>query len=80
MILSLSGNPFEWDRPDDIRTQLTYRCSVKHCGDRIIKEYLGITPDIPKHPGPGWRMIGDGWICPRHSVTITIDGFPTEYK
>lgn len=86
MIVAQSGHLFEWHRPDEIRTQLVYKCSVEspgfapNCGRTLIREYNGLVADIPSHPGEGWRMIGGGWICPNHTVTITIDGKETEYK
>lgn len=80
MIVSESRNPFEWSTPSEIRTQFVYQCSVPYCGNRLIREYLGLTPDIPKYPGPGWRMVGDVWVCPNHAVSITIDGKEPEYK
>jgi hypothetical protein len=80
MIISPSSYPVEWRRPSEIITQFAYNCSVRGCGKVLIEEYLGLVPMIPAHPGNGWILVGESWVCPNHKVEVFIDGEKSEYK
>lgn len=72
MIISPSIYPVEWDRPSEIRTQFLYRCNS--CGQTLMREYLGMVPQVPVHPGAGWVNIFGAWLCPGHKIELVVDG------
>lgn len=80
MIVSKSSYPFEWESPSEVKTMLTYKCSVAECGNTLSHQYIGLIPDIRKHPGDGWRMVWEVWICPKHKVEVIVDGERSEWK
>lgn len=63
--------------PSSVET--TYRWECSFCESFHEESWLGETTVHPDHPGYGWRQIGlfllpSVWICPKHTVVITVDG------
>lgn len=56
----------------------TYTCSVPNCGTIISVPRAAQVNDVvpPAAPPSGWHAQWDFLICPKHKVSMTIDGIP----
>jgi hypothetical protein len=52
-----------------------FACCIDGCNNCVVQKWAGTALIESAYPGGGWKNFGENnWVCPRHKVSIVIDG------